>query len=245
MTSLPRASAAIVSSTAAALLLTTVAASAPVIWHSSSSTIDVAVAAPAAGQVVFEVVGPAIMASRCCRALLGQKRAAEVGVDHGAGEVEHVAHARGQAMRHTRSQCICQGLRRHLIDGKLTRHSRATQAIQQSARLGGHQRVAMLGHERGYCGLAQQAVDGRQILRVSRGAGLGTVDDGFCGPHHQAAPGSGGGSGGRSGSPNSSIRFRPWRSLPVSDTSRSSVRLARSSATGSTKGSRSVCTIFR
>ena len=68
ITSLPRARAAIVSSTAAALLLTTVAASAPVSVVSSSSTTLSRSPRPPQARSYSRLLGPAIIASRCCSA---------------------------------------------------------------------------------------------------------------------------------------------------------------------------------
>jgi hypothetical protein len=71
------------------LLLTTVAACAPVISQIRPFDDAVAVAAAAAGQVVFQVQWPGHHGGQVGHRDLRQHRAAHVGVDHRAGEVDH------------------------------------------------------------------------------------------------------------------------------------------------------------
>ena len=75
-----------------ALLLTAVAASAPVSRHSQRRDVVVALAAPAAvAEVVFQRGRRAHGLDRRLDRLLGQQRAAEIGVQDRAGEVEDAA----------------------------------------------------------------------------------------------------------------------------------------------------------
>lgn len=199
----------------------------------------IAVAAAAGGQVVLEVVGAAHHRQQVLQGRVCQQRAAQVGVDHRAGEVEHRTHARREALRHALLQRVAQRLGRHGPGFERAGLRLRPQALEQRTGFAHHQRVAVFGHQRGHRLAAQQAVYGGEVL----GGGLGTVHHGFVGPAHQVPPGSGGGSA--ASSPNSSIRLTPCRCLPASDTSRSRVSVARSSATGSTSGSRPRWTILR
>ena len=233
MTSLPRAMAAMVSSTAAALLLTTVAASAPVSVHSNSSTMLSRSPRPPVARSYSRLLGPAIMASRCCSA--ASASSARPRLVWITVPVRLSTRRKAGASRAcTRPVSVCTktvAAPLHAPAGPPgSGHAahRAGRGLRWPPRCGHAQPPGLRQR------LAQQSVNGRQVF----GAGLGTVDDGFGGPGHHAPPGSGGGSGGASGpgSPKSSIRLTPCRCSPVSDTSRSNVRLARSSATGSTRG---------
>ena len=84
----PRARVLTASRTAAALLLTTVASSAPVSSTMQVAHDGVALAALAAVEVELERQGVAHGGDGGLDCLLGEQRPAEVGVQHGAGEVE-------------------------------------------------------------------------------------------------------------------------------------------------------------
>ena len=214
----------------------------------------VAVAPAAAGEVVFEVVGPGHHGPHVGQRGFGQQGAAQVGVDHRAGEVEHAAQGGCQAMAQAIFQLLRQAAGGDPRGAQRARQRLGAQRGEQGARLGGDQGVAMLLHQRGHAVLAQQPVERRQLLGLDELVvwvggvggmlgGLRTVDHGFFGRGHQGAPASA--SSAASASPNSSSRLTPWRSKPESDTSRSSVTVARSSATGSPCTSLSRCTTFR
>ena len=109
----PRASVLSTSSTAAALLLTTVASSAPVSSQSRSRTMIVALAAPAASQIELKRNRIAHRDRRRLDRLLGDQRAAEIGMQHGAGEVEDRAQVRSRlifkARGHTSGEIVVVG----------------------------------------------------------------------------------------------------------------------------------------
>ena len=104
-TSLPRARLLRTRSTAAALLFTTVAASAPVRRQSCSFEMIVAVAAPPRSEIVFEIAGRAGGGCHSFDRLAREHGAAEIGVEHRAGQVEHRPQRRyrliAQLLRHT------------------------------------------------------------------------------------------------------------------------------------------------
>ena len=171
----------------------------------------VALAAAAALQVVFEVVGAGHHRKRVLQGRIGQQRAAEVGVDDGAGEVEYRAQSRLEADLHRALERVaqrrqCDGVARELARARL----RALR-LEQGPRFSRHERVAVLAQQGRHLRLAQQAVNGGQVFglgeRVAGSAlsvfapgrlksngryggqrgclrGLGTVDDGFGGPRH-------------------------------------------------------------
>ena len=202
----------------------------------------VAIAARTAVQVVFQVVRAGHHGQHVLQRGLGQQAAAQVGVDHRAGQVQHRSHAGLQALLQTLLQRVGQAGHGHVRHRHRALDHGRPQGIEQGTRLTGHQRMAMLIQQGLHHRLAQQAVYGGKITGLGHLPGPGTVYHGFVGPLHHCISGSGAGS---SDSPNSSSMFTPWRCRPVSATSRSSVSVARSSATGSTMGSRSPCTILR
>ncbi len=192
----------------------------------------VAVAAAAGGEVVLEVVRRGHRRQHLGQRSVGQQRAAEVGVDHGAAQVEHAAHPRREAGVDARGQRGGQRRQGGGAGAERARQCLRPALVEQRAGLGGDQRVTVLGEQGLALHAAQQTVDGGQVLGLGCCPGRRTVDDGFGRPAHQARPGLSGG-GPVAASPNSSIRLMPWRRMPDSATSRSSVRLARSSATAS------------
>ena len=202
----------------------------------------VTVAARAGFQIVFQVVGAGHHGQHVLQRRLGEQAAAQVGVDDGARQVEHGAHAGLQAFLHALLQLGRKHGQGHVGQQYAAADHFGTQGIQQGTRLACHQRVAMFGQQRLRRRLAQQSVYRRKIAWLGCLPGPRTVHHGFVGPLHHCSSGSGAGS---SDSPNSSSRFTPWRCRPVSATSRSSVRVARSSATGSAITSRSACTSLR
>ena len=92
--------------------------------------------------------------------LLGQRRAAEIGVQHGAGEVEHRPQARPPARGERRPGPLDQGALaegRRLVPGQ----SLARRGHRRPQRLGGRG-APVPGDERRAAPVAQQAVDRRQ-----------------------------------------------------------------------------------
>ena len=148
------------SSTAAALLLTTVASSAPVSSQSKPAHVIVALAALAAAEIELERDGVAHGGDRGLDRRLGEQRAAEIGVQHRAGEIEHGTQARLAPRLRACAQ------RAAGDDRRLARSSRAACARQRSARANsvddGGAAEALDCRARRACRMPQHLVDRRQ-----------------------------------------------------------------------------------
>ena len=167
ITSLPPARrAAIVSSTAAALLLTTVAACAPVSVVSSSSTTPSRSPRPPEARSYSRLLGPAIIASRCCSAGSASSARPRLVWITVPVRLMHAAQARRQPLLHPIGQAAHRARRGADLGGRQRAGQRAhAQAVDQLAGLGCHQRVAMLAHQRMHGGVA--AAGGRSKAGLS------------------------------------------------------------------------------
>ena len=142
----------------------------------------VAVASAAAGQVVLQVVGAGHHGRDVLDGHLRQHGAAEVGVDHRAGEVDHALHARRQPLgampgQHLREASLIQRVGRRLAGQQLL-----TQLGQQRTRLPGHQRGTVLRHQRR--AVVEKSVNGREPAEHR----LRTMNHGSVGRCHYGAP---------------------------------------------------------
>jgi hypothetical protein len=121
----------------------------------------VAVAASARLQVVFESAGRARGAGDGCDDGLGQHGAAEVGVQHRAGEVEH----RLQARPHVRGDATGDGRDDRVVRGQ---RGAGLHRLAHESQFGAHgvgdDRAAVLGDEGVQGRLGQETVDGRKVL---------------------------------------------------------------------------------
>ncbi len=121
----------------------------------------VAVAAAAGGDVVLEVARPAHHRGHGLDRLLGEHRAAEVGVQHRAGEVEHRPQRGRRALGETPPALALEARR---VEG---RGGGGAQLVEQAARRLQHAVAAVRRDQRAQRRRGQQAVDRR---RSERGA---------------------------------------------------------------------------
>ena len=181
----------------------------------------VAVAAPAGGQVKFQIRWRGERLHHRLHGGIGQQGAAQVGVQHRAGEVEHGL----QAWRKACCQvllCLCgQGLGCKLRGSGLARQRGGAQRVQRGAHGGGGGGCAVFGRQGARERGGEHAVHAGQAGRGVHGAGLSSA----------SAMGSSG--------------FMLARANGVSPMSRSSSSVARSSARGSASGSFSWLAILR
>jgi len=124
----------------------------------------VAVAAAAACEVVFERAGMACRHDQGVYRLIRQRRAAQVGMQYGAGEVEHPLQAGRVALRQMRRKMDRQaGF--GVVDQCAIARGLAGR-IEHAAHAGEHRFAAVFGDERGDRAPAEDAVDrGRTEMR--------------------------------------------------------------------------------
>ena len=144
----------------------------------------VAVAAAAGRQVVFEVVRRRHQRDQARERGVGEQRPAEVGVDHGAGEVQHGTQAWCQAGGDAGNKRRAQRIGLDLAAAQLAGHGARPQLVEQASRFGRDQRMSMLGEQAAAGFGAQEPVDRRQILRTSHR----TVNLGLGERVHQPPP---------------------------------------------------------
>src|SRR5215469_5279565 len=109
---------------------------------------------------------------------------------------------------------------------RFARERTCAPVVEERARFARDERAAMTLQQPHYCGPVQDAVDRRKPCELS----LRATDRGLEGQRTHSGPGS----------PCTSMKLTPEGFLPVSATRISSDSDARSSATGSTSGSRSM-----
>ncbi|MNF60998.1 hypothetical protein D3C84_426260 [compost metagenome] len=94
---------------------------------------------------------------------LGQQCPAQIGVQHGTGEVEHPPHPAGMLAGQALAGPAGQYLGAQFDGIKLTKAGRFAQVIEQLAQRGKQGFTAIALGQRLAGGAAQQAVDGRQV----------------------------------------------------------------------------------
>ncbi|MNH14719.1 hypothetical protein D3C79_743160 [compost metagenome] len=135
----------------------------------------VTVAALACGEVEFKVQRIARCSLHGFDGLFRQQRATQVGVQHGAGEVEHAAHLAALLAGQALAGAPQEDFGGQFGGAELATSSRLAQVVEQLPEGGEHGVAAVAVGQRMAGRVAQERVDGRQAWRIAGEAGRHAV----------------------------------------------------------------------